>query len=221
MSAVLDDRATEVEIFVVPETKELIYDDDKLAEWNQLNAELGIEVSNIQQVDKSPIPFMPMNSSMIATFETLCPSKVDYKNFKVSPIPLEVLKAIKMSVDECYFGSIEIWFDEKTKDPVCIGSVCEFYGYSEGHYSGMVKGKSKAEVTELVKNSPNTYVYTTIIGRYLIGKWGDVKYSFKKLTEMAKERYITEQLSEYNKQIKEYKHKIDCLQEEANTKFGA
>ena len=84
---------TIVQSFMVNETKELVLDGHKLAEWNELVAELGlfgqVETTN---GDKSPIPFVFMKQNLKNVMEQLCPRKVEVTDFKISPIPLDILK---------------------------------------------------------------------------------------------------------------------------------
>jgi len=55
---------------------------------------------------------------------------------------------------------------------------------------------------------------------YLIGKWGDVKRSFKELTEMAIERYIAKQGNTYRRIIKENNEKLATIEEDAQERFN-
>ena len=111
-----------VQSFLVEESKELIYESDKLEEWKQKCEELGLsDQLALTSEDKSPIPFEHMNTAMKRVYETLCPEKVDFKKYKKTTIPLEVLSLIHLSVNEGYFNEIEIWYDDKTPDPLVVG----------------------------------------------------------------------------------------------------
>lgn len=111
-----------VQTFLVEETKELIYDADKQEEWKKKCEELGLtEQLNLAAPDKSPIPFEHMNTVSIRVYETLCPEKVEFKKYRKTSIPLEVLGLIHLSVNEGYFDEIQIWYDDKTPDPLAVG----------------------------------------------------------------------------------------------------
>ena len=111
-----------VQTFLIEESKELIYDQEKLEEWKQKCEELGLGGQlELASTDKSPIPFEAMNTVSQRVYETLCPDKVKYKEYKRTTIPLEVLGFIHLSVNEGYFKEIEIWSDDKTPDPLAVG----------------------------------------------------------------------------------------------------
>lgn len=121
---------TVVETYIIEETQELIYDNEKLDQWNNLVKELGLTgQTKIQAKDKSPIPFLHMKQTHIAVFETLCPRKVKVQEYDKTPIPVEILDLVALSVKEKYFNKIEIWYDDKTPDPACIGFAGEWLVY--------------------------------------------------------------------------------------------
>jgi len=64
---------------------------------------------------------MYMKTSVKNVFETLCPVKVNVENFETSPIPVEILDLIALSKKENYFDKLEIWYDDKSPDPCCVG----------------------------------------------------------------------------------------------------
>jgi hypothetical protein len=111
-----------VQTFIVEETKELIYDADKIEEWKSKCEELGLsEQLSLAQPEKSPIPFVSMNTVMNRVYTTLCPEKVDYKRYRKTAIPLEVLSLIALAEKEKYFTEIQIWYDDRTPDPLAVG----------------------------------------------------------------------------------------------------
>lgn len=218
---------TVVETFIIEETAELIYDNEKLEQWNNLVSELGLEgQKTIVKKDKSPIPFMHLKSGLVETFKTLCPSKVDVKNYNLTPIPVEILDLVALSIKEDYFAKIEIWYDEKDPDPVCIGSSPDWFIDDEkgSKLKNVLPFKSKKDAQDyidlngLVNHKP--YQYATQAMLYLIGKWGDVKRSFEDLKKMAANRYFIEQTNSYRQTIKTYQGYLDNLKEETFRKFG-
>ena len=105
---------TQVQTYLVEEVMELIYDGDRLAQWNNLVLELGLKgQSQIVKPDKSPIPFMHMKKGMENIFNTLCPRTVDVEAFNITPIPVEILDLIALSKKEGYFSQIKIQYDDK------------------------------------------------------------------------------------------------------------
>lgn len=192
------DMKTVVETFFVEETTNLIHDADSLQKWGDLIEflDLGGQKTIVKE-EKSPIPFLWMNRTLIEVFEVLCPSKSDIKNYNKMPIPLEILELVALSKREDYFDFIEIWYDEKTPDPVCIG-----YKIPED------------------KKSQNEWNQKWYAEKYLIGKWSDVKASFKELTERAKQRFINEKSDTLTKEIKMKQRELEDIEITANQKFG-
>lgn len=192
-----DSMGTIVETFIIEETVGLIYDNEELEKWNKHVEELGLSgQTQIVKPDKSPIPFMHMKTNLVAVFETLCPTKTDIKAYNITPIPVEILDLIALSVKEQYFDKLQIWYDNKSPDPVCIGMVYE------------------SEEDRLKK-------YDWRMNHYLLGKWADVKHSFETLTKMATKRYKQERKSQLESSIKMYQRELEDLETAAFNKFGS
>ena len=191
--------ATVVETFLVEETINLIHDGEALQRWNDKVAELGLEGQKEVLVvkDKSPIPFMWMNDATIATFEVLCPTKVDVAKYNKTPIPLEILDLVALSRNEGYFYKMEIWYNEKEKDPVCVG-------YAENPENS---NRDKWYIDYYAK-------------KYLIGRWADVKASIDALTKRARAIFITTYIATHEQQIRDAKRQIEDVENTANQKFG-
>jgi hypothetical protein len=213
---------TVVETFVIEETQELIYDNEKLENWNRLVEELGLKgQETIISPEKSPIPFLHINTQLSNTFETLCPRKVLVEEYSITPIPVEILSLISLSKKENYFDKIEIWYDDKTPDPVCIGFKGYFYEidwYSNSNQA--LKGmqfKTKQEVLDAGGKNP----LFREEAKYLIGKWGDVKHTFSELKKMATKRFKAENINDLQKRIKDAQRDIDDLETKAFDRFGA
>ena len=64
------------------------------------------------------------------------------------------------------------------------------------------------------------YYSTSDAKRYLIGKWGDMKYTFDELKKMAVERFISTQKTEFEARILDATQGIEKLNSEAKRKFG-
>lgn len=110
-----------VQTFVIEETKELIYDSEKIQEWKEKCEALGLNRQIALTTKVSPIPFEAMNTVTKRVYETLCPSKVKYQDYGKTTIPLEVLGLIQLCENEKYFKEIQIWYDDKSPDPLAVG----------------------------------------------------------------------------------------------------
>ena len=212
---------TVVETFVIEEVESLIYDNEKLDKWNSIVENLELQgQKQIVKPEKSPIPFLNMNSDLVNVFNTLCPRTTDIKNFAVTPIPVEILDLVALAVRENYFNNIEVWWDDKSPDPVVIGMTghwCEptWYGDSDKSLNGQ-RFETKEELVKAGGKHP-TFGET---GKYLIGKWGDVKHSFEQLKEMARKRFIVMESIEFKRRIKEAQRGLDDLEQSAFDRFG-
>lgn len=212
---------TVVETFVIEETAELIYDNEKLDKWNGLVDELGLKgQSEIVKPEKSPIPFMHLKNSLVSVFDTLCPRKVEVEEYNITPIPVEILDLIALSKKEGYFNSVQIWYDDKSPDPACIG-LTGYWGeatfYSDSNDSlKSIKFLSKKECIDAGAKRPQFYNTQ----KYLLGKWADVKHSFNELKEMATKRYIAEKGDFFRKAIKSAQRDLDDLETNAFDLFN-
>jgi hypothetical protein len=228
------EMATVVETYLVEETADLIYDGEKLDKWNALVAELGLKgQTHICKPDKSPIPFLVMNQEMTAIFETLCPTQVSVENYNQMPIPVEILDLIALSRKENYFEQIYIWYDEKQKDPVCIGEKRRYRiniksggWYKDPATGGEMFFSSKESCAQYIKDNgitgcePYCATWDGDIQRYLLGRWADVKQSMNELRQRARERFVSIRKSEIEKEITDRKRQLEDLNFEAGQKFG-
>jgi hypothetical protein len=212
---------TFVETFVVEETAELIYDNEKLDQWNEYVAMLGLKgQEKIVMKDKSPIPFMPLKSSMVNVFEVLCNRKESVENYNVSPIPVEILSLVSLSKKEGYFEKIEIWYDEKAPDPVCIGITGYWYQPTWGSDRNKELDNCRFKTKQECKDAGATSTYFEETGKYILGKWADVKHSFDQLKAMAVKRFTAERTNELKKQLKDVQRRIEDIETEVFDKFN-
>lgn len=212
---------TVVETFIIEETQELIYDNDKLDQWNEMVAALGLKgQSKICAPTKSPIPFLPMKRPLARVFETLCPAKVLVADYDKSPIPVEILSLVSLSVKEGYFNKIEIWYDDKNPDPACVGFVGEWYIYDRSYNRvGAFKTEAEAIAAKDANSNVHNYAFSET-QKYLIGKWGDEKVSFKELTAKAKLIFVAERKNRLQTEIREAQRRLEDLELEADREFG-
>ena len=188
---------TVVETFYVSETINLIHDNEALTKWNEKVEELKLTgQKEVVKEDKSPIPFLWMNSAIVSTFETLCPTKIDIKKYDKTPIPVELLEVVSLCVKEDYFDCIKVWYNEKQKDPVIVGYVAK-------------KGEKKED-----------WQFEYYGQKYLIGRWADVKASLDQLIERAKKVFIQSETFDLKREIKDRQRKLEDLEQLAHDKFG-
>lgn len=218
---------TVVETFVIEETAELIYDNEKLDKWNELVNKLELKgQKSVVKPEKSPVPYMFMNSNLRNIASTLCPRQVDYKDYDATPIPLEILEHISLSVNEEYFTKIEIWYDDKSKDPFAIG-VRETYKLVDVNdrwkdhndkttFTTESAAKAYVEAMGLIADIRNTWDAKY----YLIGKWADVKRSFEELKNLAIARYKSELKEDVDRRVKEAKRDLEDIDNKCFEKFG-
>jgi hypothetical protein len=203
-----------VENYFNQELTDVVFEIEALDTWKELSEQLGLE----KQLDfvkgkESPLPYPYLNESMVRIYSTLCPRKVDFKKYDKTPIPLEVLEQIALCIKEKYFKQIEIWYDDKTPDPVVVGTICKYYTYNkEGKRTEDFNTKEEAEI-----NKGNGWsVYETDINRYIVARWGDVLRPLRELKDLAKERIIDKFASELKKEITEKTEALKVIQENAN-----
>jgi hypothetical protein len=221
---------TIVETFIIEETVELIYDNEKLDKWNNLVAELELKgQETIRHPEKSPIPFMHLKTSMYNVLDCLCPRKVDISQYDVTPIPVEILDLISLSKKEHYFNKVQIWYDEKNPDPCCVGETSEWYTYD---YSSVpvqyhkTTFKTKEEAIKTIQQTHPEFDGKESMGwetnqkYYLLGKWADVKHSFEELKVMATKRFMEQESNDFKKAIKEAERGLLDLETKAFEKFN-
>lgn len=214
---------TIVETFLTEETVALIYSNEELDKWNKHVEDLGLKgQTEITKPEKSPIPFMHLKTSYKNICETICPSKVAVEKYNITPIPVEILDLIALSKKEDYFSKIMVWYDDKSPDPFVIGSTAEPYCYDyDDKNPNELKGKKKKDMTkEEIASVVRWEFHDWDAKYYLIGKWADVKRSWKELKEMATERFSAERMNEYHLQIKSAKRGLEDLKTEAFSKFN-
>lgn len=110
-----------------PELEELI-EPEVSQQWQELATSLGMKgqleaarLTKEDSTDKSPIPYMRLNKRWVKIFKTLCPSTSKYNEYKFSTIPLDGLAEIGLCKEKNYFEKLQIWYDDKEKDPLIVG----------------------------------------------------------------------------------------------------
>lgn len=212
---------TVVETFIIEETQELIYDNEKLDEWNLMVNKLGLKgQTKICAPQKSPIPFLPMKRNMVNVFSTLCQAKQAIEDYDKTPIPVEILSLVSLSIREKYFNKIEIWYDDKDPDPACIGITGEWNCYSP-QWTRISSFKTESEAKAAKENNSAISVISFCeTQKYLIGRWADVKMSMSELTAKAKVIFMGEKKNRLTKEIRDAQRQLEDLELDTDREFG-
>lgn len=205
-----------IENYYNVEFDNVVFDIDNTSEWLDMMNELGLEnQTKFLKSSKSPLPFPLLNNNIKNIFSTLCPAIQLLKDYTKTPIPLDAIKVIKFAVQEKYFDKIEIWYDDKTPDPIAVGSIVNYkaYYYPEGSNSSVGTDymfKSHQEAQDWVdQNGHKWYFATSEVNEYLICRWGDELRPIKELKQLAKDRLVEKYTNDWQLTIKECQRKID------------
>jgi hypothetical protein len=111
------------EIFIEPEL-EILEQTEAAEEWYGLCVELGLEkqakLAEKSDEMKAP-PYMFVDPKTSKIIRTLCPRLVNYRDYDVSTIPLDVLQEIQKCEKNGWYQKIQIAYDDKSPDPFVIG----------------------------------------------------------------------------------------------------
>jgi hypothetical protein len=214
-----------VDLFFNKELADISFEVEALDDWKKTCEELGLENQlTLTKGKESPVSYPFMNTTMVRVYETLCPRKVGFKDYKVTPIPLEVLKQIAFSVKEKHFEEIQIWYDDKSPDPVVVGLTGYWCAYNNDSNAikddkGNYKRFKNLDEIKKYKNengiSESTHNWFNKEGEYLMARWGDELRDFSELKKLAVERFIDNVGGEMKKEAKILTEKINCLKENA------
>jgi hypothetical protein len=219
MNNMNSNKPTVVERYIVTETENLIYDADALASWKQACEALGlVGQQKLTAQAVSPVPFLFMNTGLEKTIHTLCPSTTPVDAYDKTPIPLEVLDLVALSMREGYFKRIEVWYDDKLPDPVVVGIDCVYIPVLAGwKYLWEQKFQSKeACKTWMTENNQQAYSETTFctdveVKKYLLARWGDVAKPLDQLREEAIQRHLTDERAKLQAQLTAIQCKLEDL----------
>ena len=146
-------------------------------------------------------------------------NKEEIKNYTTNALPNELMEELE-TIMPC-FGSIQIWYDDKQKDPVCVATEYSYgiddkAGHKQEQFGVFATEEQVQEYIEknnLEGHKPYNYLFSA--KQYLIARWGDELKPLSFLAEMAKKRYI---ISERRKQMKK---KLEAEQELAMIELDA
>jgi hypothetical protein len=201
-----------VQIYFNEEVKDIVFNTEEQNEWQQLAKELGLEnQQKLSHQEQSVVPYKWMNTNLINVCTTLCPAKVDVENYDKEPIPLEVMRQLAFAKKENHFDKIQIWYDDKSPDPMLIGTKCQWFNNTKNERGLNYYFDSKEECLAQPENEGNAYA--TNEKNYLIARWGDENKSFKQLTDMAVERLTIEVNAKLKSDIEKLKAKLSTSKE--------
>jgi hypothetical protein len=213
-----------VQIYQNEELNDVVFDITSTDEWKQIAQELNLDNQlKFIESSNSPNPYPFINESMERIFTTLCPRKVDVKDYNKTTIPLEVLKQLSFSVKEGHFSKVEVWYDDKSPDPFLVGINCDYYAYDR-QYSRLKDDKGKdilcktdKEIRDFCEllNFPMYNTGITNYNKYLVARWGDEIKPLNELKQTAKERLMEIHGSQLKKDIEIKSRALNLIQENA------
>jgi hypothetical protein len=149
----------EVKVYREPENEALILDEEQLAEYHELTAELGLQIVE-QQENKVPNVYVFLNSAMTKQLHAICPKHIEVGNYRKSTIPVEVLKVLKFAKDNNMYEGYEIWYNDVEPDPLLIG----------WNYSNDIAREKQ---------------YSWQKDRFLMARWGDCAVELPELLQVG------------------------------------
>ena len=149
----------EVKVYREPENEALILDEEQLAEYHELTAELGLQIVE-QQENKVPNVYVFLNSAMTKQLHAICPQHIEVGNYRKSTIPVEVLKVLKFAKDNNMYEGYEIWYNDVEPDPLLIG----------WNYSNDIAREKQ---------------YSWQKDRFLMARWGDCAVELPELLQVG------------------------------------
>ena len=192
---------------------------DKLK--GQLMDELGME----WQTDHGIFTITPqtinwimgnVNTSMYNVIHTLCPISVSYKNYDITSIPLDVLKAIDFCVDKKFFKEIEIHYNDENPDPFVIGVNKKYYNNAKDENGDWKLYDTKEDCMADEINNNTAYEKSSETKRYLIAKWGDEDKPFDVLMKEASNKLKDSIGSKLRSQKSNIENKLSALDDNIN-----
>jgi hypothetical protein len=223
------------------ELSDVVFEVEALDEWRSITEELGLKgQEKVSKGKESPIPYPFMNTKLMRIAECLCPTRVMVKEYDKTPIPLDVLKAIKHCINDKHFSAIQIWYDDRSPDPFVVGSIGTYTmsarikkgngdwinvardgGLGTGSWAdrtfsnqdeiNLAKQLVLIEYPDAEFSDP----YYSPKDFYLIARWGDVIKEMSELFKDAVERTVDEIGSKLKADIATMQEKLNTLKTNA------
>lgn len=192
---------------------------EDIQQYHSLVAELGLDGQKavITDTSKEPVPYLWANTTTMNIVETLCNRSVDVADYKLSPIPIEVLEVIKNCKDNNYFHTLRVHYTDVDPDPFLIGSLGGYF-YRNGTYSveDRIEVEHMDDALEAKENKHTIYNAR----QYVLARWGDEAKTWDELALLAKKKFMSNESNEANKKILEGKRMLKDLESQATERFG-
>jgi hypothetical protein len=211
-----------IQSFKNQELDNLAFDIENQQEFKELASRLGMgKQSAFIERSGSAMPYPFINTAMENQFTTLCPRKVDYKEYDKTPIPLEVMRELSFVVGENYFSKVEVWYDDKSPDPFLVGTISKSGCY---YYEGGDKSKSskftgydfdtQGQAKEFIEAQGHLFYFgTNDEKKYLIARWGDELRDFAELKRLALMRLKETYTGKWKMDMQALQAKLNTVEE--------
>lgn len=164
-----------------------------------------------------------MTPNLENIFKCICPVKTNINNYTVNAIPTIVLEEISKIKSD--YQRIEIWYDDKQKDPICVAispsiKIDDENGRLQNKYGSFKTNEDALKFIEdnnLIGHKP--YDYSSSADKYLIARWGDEIEPMSILSEKAKKRYLMQQKRHLMEQKLDAEKRLAMLDLECDEKF--
>lgn len=203
-----------VKLYFNEEMADVTLNEEQAKEYEALMSKLGIERTHNNSSAESIIPYHLANTAMMNVVKTLCPQQSEYKDYNMTSIPFDVLKAIDFCEDRKFFKKIYIYYNDENPDPFVIGKNYQYYNNTRNTDGTHKYFDTKEECEALPENQNKSY--TTNEKYYLIAKWGEENKEWSELEKMAMEKLMIQIGSELNSKIIELEAKKKGLKDNIN-----
>lgn len=205
-----------VKLYFNEELADVTLNQEDAEKYEELMSKLNIARTHQDSSSNSIIPYVSVNTSMFNVINTLCPISVSYKDYNVTSIPLDVLKAIDFCVDKKFFQEIEIHYNDENPDPFVIGVNRKWYNNAKNEKGDWKLYDTKEECIADEINNGAAYEKSNMTRKYLIAKWGDEHKPFDVLMKEASEKLKNSIGSKLRSQKSSIENKLSALDDNIN-----
>lgn len=203
-----------VKLYFNEEMADVTLNEEEAKEYEAIMSKLGIERTHANSSAESIIPYHLANRAMMNVIETLCPQMIDYREYNMTAIPLEVLKAIDFCEDKKFFKMIYICYNDENPDPFVIGKNWQYYNNTRNEDGSHKYFNTREECESLPENQGKSYEINE--KSYLIAKWGEENKEWNELEKMAMDKLTIQIGAEINSKIIELEAKKKALKDNIN-----
>ena len=205
-----------VKLYFNEELADVTLNQEDAEKYEELMSKLNIARTHQNSSSNSIIPYVAVNTSMYNVIHTLCPISVSYKNYDITSIPLDVLKAIDFCVDKKFFKEIEIHYNDENPDPFVIGTNKKYYNNAKDENGDWKLYDTKEDCMADEINNNAAYERSSETRRYLIAKWGDEDKPFDVLMKEASNKLKDSIGSKLRSQKSNIENKLSALDDNIN-----